>query len=410
MFENIIGHKDILATISTELTAGVFPRAALFFGPPYGGKLSTAMETARFLTCREGKGEWACGCVSCGMQRELIHPHTVFLGFRYSEVEIAASAHALRRSPKPSTQYLFLRAVRKLLRRFDPIIWDAEDARMKGAMDKASRIEELLQEVAPGVTLALDSNGVFSGEILEKIIEACAELSTTVRNDNVTIGQVRKLSAWARITTADSLKVALIENADKMQESARNALLKLLEEPPSGVRLILLSTRRSAIIPTVLSRLRPYGFLPRSGPEEREVLAKIFRDETGGYSGLRSFFLAWREISSEALARLCRRFLEMATHAGGMGGDIVKEMEELFQKRGSRDREAVLSFLEELTMFMQCALREASVGIDALEEWNRAVREAQVRVELFNISAQEAVEGLFLRLRRASVIPKGVTM
>jgi DNA polymerase III delta prime subunit len=409
MFENIIGQTRTLAALSTELSAGTFPRAALFYGPAYSGKLSTALEVARILTCRTGKGDWACECSSCRMQRELAHPYTVLMGYRYSEIEIAASADALLRGPRTSTRYLFLRAVRKLLRRFDPVIWDAEETRMRGVQERISRIEELLEKISPGSTLADPGSKADGLDVsLQRIIEECTELAAQSRNDHIAIGQVRKLSAWAHLTATDSLKVALVENADRMQESARNALLKLLEEPPDGVRLILLSTRRSAIIPTVLSRLRPYSFFTRNQREEQDVLAKIFHDETGRFSGLRSFFLAWKEISSEELARICRGFLGRVMSVDAPSADILKELGGLLTGSTLKDKEAVLSLLEEITLFMQCALRQSRIGLEILEEWNRSVREAQAKVELYNVNPQAAVECLFLQMRAAfSTAPAG---
>ncbi len=394
MFENIIGHAETLRTLSAELAAGTFPRAALFFGPPYAGKLSTALETARVLTCRQGSGQWTCECTSCRAQRELAHPHTVMLGFRYSDVEIAASSDALLRSPRLSTQFLFLRAVRKLLRRFDPLTWDAEETRLMSALERASRVEELLVSVAPGV--ALPAAEALS-RILEKIIEACAELAAMVKNDAVTIAQVRKLAAWAHLTAADSRKVALIENADRMQESARNALLKLLEEPPEGVHLLLLSTRRSAIIQTVVSRLRPYAFLPRTEDEEREVLAKIFREETGRFASLRAFFLAWKQLNPEALSRLSGLFMELVTQGGGPAPDVLSALQEL--TAGGTQREGVSTFLEELVAVLRGMLRRGGVRLSVLESWNAAAQEALSRLELYNMSPQAVVESLFLRMR-----------
>ncbi len=395
MFENIIGQKDVVKVLSKELAEGQFPQASLFWGPVFSGKLSAALETARVLTCREG-GDWACECASCHMQKELAHPHTVLLGYRYSEIEIAASADALRRVPKPSTRFLFLRAVRKLVRRFDPIVWEADEARTRQAQDRIAGIEELLQPFYPPAELPADDA---LSKTLERIIQACAELAAVMKNDHVGIAQVRKLSSWAHLTSAESLKVAVIENADRMQDSARNALLKLLEEPPAGVRLILLTSRRSAIIPTVLSRLRPYAFFARSPAEEKEVLAKIFRDETGRYASLRSFFLAWKEINAEELGGLCRRFMDRVGEREGASADILKEMEELFPGSAQRDRETVLSFLEELTMYMRCALRQSAVELPTLERWNRSVREAQARIDLANMNPQTVIESLFLRMR-----------
>jgi DNA polymerase-3 subunit gamma/tau len=399
MFENIIGQTGTIATISSELAGGTFPRAVLFYGPPYSGKLSTALETARVLTCRVGAGEWTCDCPSCRSQKELNHSYTVFLGHRYSEIEIASSADAFLRSPRVSTRFLFLRAVRKLVKRFDPTVWDAEETRMKNALEKASRIEELLLSIPEGEALSGGDEGL--GRSLEGIIEACVDLAAVVKNDHITIGQIRKLSSWARLTTPGSLKVALVENAERMQESARNAMLKLLEEPPEGIRLILLSTRRSAILPTVLSRLRPYGFPQRSGDEEREVLAKIFRDESGRYQSLRSFFLAWKEINSEELSRYCRRFVDLVSGPADPPTDILKELAEMFPGSIQRDREPALSFLEELTLFMRGALRQSSLDVDSAEEWLRAVREAQVRIDLLNMNPQTVIESLFLKLSAA---------
>ncbi len=394
MFENIIGQADVVKVLSQELSGGVFPQSSLFWGAAFSGKLSTALETARILTCAEGGADWACECGSCRMQKELAHPNTVLLGSRYSDIEIAASADALRRVPKTSTRYLFVRAVRKLVRRFDPSVWEVEETRYRQIADKSAGIEELLQPFIPPADMP---EGEALAKALERVVQACAELAAAMRNDHIGIGQVRKLTAWAHLTSAESLKVAVIENADRMQDSARNALLKLLEEPPEGVRLILLTTRRSAIIPTVLSRLRPYAFLPRSPAEEAEVLAKVFRDDTGRYAGLRPFFLAWKDINAEELDGLCRRFMELVGETEPT--DILGEMKALFPGPPQRDREAVISFLEEMTLFMQRALRASAADIGTLERWNAALREAQSRLDLANMGPQTVVESLFLRMR-----------
>jgi DNA polymerase III subunit delta' len=394
MFENILGHGELLKTLSAELAAGQFPRAALFSGPPYAGKLSTALEAARILTCREGGGDWSCECQSCRMQRELLHPHTVLLGFRYSDVEIAASADALLRSPRTSTRFLFLRAVRKLLRRFDPTVWDAEDSRLKAALEHAARIEELLAPVTPG---APELAGDALSRQLEKILEASAALAATVKNDNIGIAQVRALSGWAHLTAAGSRKLAIIENADRMQESARNALLKLLEEPPEGVHLILLTTRRSAITPTVLSRLRPYPFMPRSPEEERAVLEKIFRTEGGRFPGLRAFFLAWKQLSPEALSRMAAAFMEMVAAGADPAPDVLGELQEL--SSGPNQREAAGALLEEIATAIGGMLRAGAADLGTMEAWSTALREAGSRLEQYNMNPQGVLESLFLGMR-----------
>jgi DNA polymerase III delta prime subunit len=399
MFENIIGHKEIVETLRGELSHGTFPRASLFYGPAYAGKLSTALEVARVLTCAEGTADWACECQSCRLQKELAHPHTVLLGSRYADVEIAACAGALLRSRKTSTQYLFLRAVRKLTRRFDPSVMDTDDARMKGAPDKVSRLEELLAGLEPGGELPAEKQ---LGDLLEKIVAAAMALSAHLRGDGITVGQVRRVAVWAHETAASaSRKVAIIENADRMQDSARNALLKLLEEPPEAVTIIMLATRRAAIIPTILSRLRPYSFEDRTPADEIEVMKKIFREDAPAQDSLRAFFLAWREINPEKLAALSRQFMERVG-AGESGAiDIGAEMAELFPAR-KPSKDAVSSFLEELTLRFAEQMRRGEAGLDTLDEWTRAVRDAQSRLEIYNMSPQTVVETLYYRMRDAA--------
>jgi DNA polymerase III delta prime subunit len=400
MFENIIGQSAVVKALGSELSDGRFPPSSLFFGPTYSGKLSVALETARVLTCARGTAEWSCECPSCRLQKDLSHPQTVLLGARYSDVEIAASADALLRSRKPASRYLLVRAVRKLTRRFDPSIADADDSKVKGMQDRVSHLEELLSDLSPDVELPPDAA---LGKLLEKIVTAAAPIAAQVRSDMIGIGQVRRLAAWSHLTAGESRKIAILENADRMQDSARNALLKLLEEPPSSVTLILLTTRRAAIIPTILSRLRPYSFGQRPAEEEKEVMLKIFRREDEGFAGLRGFFLAWREINPEKLAQLAQRFVELARSPRDPAVDIVEEMAELLPeggpRRGKSSRETMSSFLEELSTCMGSLLRSGTLPADALEKWSLATRDAASRIESLNMQPAGVLEALYYRLR-----------
>lgn len=49
-------------------------------------------------------------------------------------------------------------------------------------------------------------------------------------------------------------KVYIVEDADKMNEQAQNALLKTLEEPPAYAVILLLAANTGAFLPTILSR------------------------------------------------------------------------------------------------------------------------------------------------------------
>ena len=57
-------------------------------------------------------------------------------------------------------------------------------------------------------------------------------------------------------------RVCIIDEADRMNDAAANALLKTLEEPPSANILILVTARPSHLPATILSRCRQVGFNP----------------------------------------------------------------------------------------------------------------------------------------------------
>lgn len=68
-------------------------------------------------------------------------------------------------------------------------------------------------------------------------------------------GTIRRLIAdLALLPVEGGARVALVEEAERMNEEAQSALLKTLEEPPAGVTIILCVDREDALLPTVRSR------------------------------------------------------------------------------------------------------------------------------------------------------------
>jgi len=67
-------------------------------------------------------------------------------------------------------------------------------------------------------------------------------------------------------------KVAVVDDADDMNDEAANAFLKTLEEPPAGSVLILIGTSTEAQLDTILSRCRVVRFDPLPEAELAAVL------------------------------------------------------------------------------------------------------------------------------------------
>ena len=82
------------------------------------------------------------------------------------------------------------------------------------------------------------------------------ELGGTEDSRSFSVDAVRALREEAYILPNEaSLRVFILCDAQTMTPQAQNALLKLLEEPPAHVRLILTCENRSQLLETVLSRL-----------------------------------------------------------------------------------------------------------------------------------------------------------
>ena len=70
-------------------------------------------------------------------------------------------------------------------------------------------------------------------------------------------------------------KVVIIDDADKMNINAQNALLKILEEPPSYAIIILIVANKEKILKTILSRVYEIFFEGLTNDE----LAMIVKDK-----------------------------------------------------------------------------------------------------------------------------------
>lgn len=90
----------------------------------------------------------------------------------------------------------------------------------------------------------------------------------------ITVDEVRKLKNYFSLSAADGgRRVAIIDAVDEMNTAAANALLKLLEEPPPNVTLLLISHQPSRLLPTIRSRCRELRLAPLSASDMATALA-----------------------------------------------------------------------------------------------------------------------------------------
>lgn len=90
------------------------------------------------------------------------------------------------------------------------------------------------------------------------------------------VDAARKVAPFLRMTASgdNGWRVVIVDDADTMNRNAQNALLKILEEPPPRVLLILIVHRAGAMIPTIRSRCRVINFAPLSDDIVLDLMAR----------------------------------------------------------------------------------------------------------------------------------------
>jgi len=88
----------------------------------------------------------------------------------------------------------------------------------------------------------------------------------------IRIDQIRDLQEYTALKPTGKYKVAILDDFESANLQAQNALLKTLEEPPKGVIFILISSKKGAVIPTILSRCQILEFKPLREREIEEIL------------------------------------------------------------------------------------------------------------------------------------------
>ncbi len=94
-------------------------------------------------------------------------------------------------------------------------------------------------------------------------------------SDDIRVDEVRKLKSFFTLSAADGgRRVAIVDSADDLATAGANALLKLLEEPPERVTLLLISHQPHRLLPTIRSRCRMLRLGPLSPADLSEALAQ----------------------------------------------------------------------------------------------------------------------------------------
>jgi DNA polymerase-3 subunit delta' len=217
MWDQIVGQERIKNLLRSAIDRGRVAHAYLFCGEEGVGTDAMAIEFGRVLNCEVG-GVDACGsCSSCRRFDNLQHPNLRLI--------FALPRGKGERNDESPINALTDREVKLI-----------QDQLQQKAQNPYHRIE-------------------------------------VPKGNEIRINSIRELRREASLSAfAAGWKVFIVLEAERMNEEASNALLKTLEEPTPKTVLILTTSKRERLLPTILSRCQLVKFDLLSEEEIRNAL------------------------------------------------------------------------------------------------------------------------------------------
>jgi DNA polymerase-3 subunit delta' len=226
-WDTIIGQERAKRTLRTALAGGRMPHAWLFTGIEGVGKDAAAIAVATYLRCeRPGPDATPCGvCHGCTSTASLQNANVRFV-------------FAL-----PSGK--------------------SEDTRSDAPMLKLSDAE--ISQI--------------QDQIARKATDPYHNISIP-RAQQIKISSVREVRRDISMSATETgWRVIIVSEAHQMGNEAANAFLKTLEEPASRVVLILTSSSRERLLPTILSRCQEVRFESLNETEIAEALVERHKSD-----------------------------------------------------------------------------------------------------------------------------------
>lgn len=245
--------------------------------------------------------------------------------------------------------------------------------------------------------------------VLKRGLNADGKLMTVLGVD-----EMSRLNSFFGMTSgAGGWRVVIVDTADDMNDNAANALLKLLEEPPSRAMLLLLTNTPGRLLPTIRSRCQRLTLRPLPAADMERELQQLMPESSAD--------------ERDALAQLAGGSLGAALRlAGGEGVALAQEAKRLIDRAPAPDVAALLALSDKLAKitdgldmlgdFLQQALAErirsrAVAGQAGMNRWLETLEKLRrhfARTDALHLDPRQtllsAARELSQTARRAGVV------
>ena len=221
-----------------------------------------------------------------------------------------------------------------------------------------------------------------------------------VLNSFITVDQVRRTTVFFGSTAAaQGWRVCIVDSVEELNPNAANALLKVLEEPPSRSLFMLISRAPARVLPTIQSRCRKLLLRPL----DEHDLIQAASEATGTPADDPELLEAARAAEGSvgrAIALLGGGALELRERTSAMLAALPRvdadQLHALSDALGVSDRPALASVMDTIETWVTERLRQPDAGNDLprlvrlVEAWERIKRSAQ-ETETFNLERKPLI-------------------
>lgn len=163
-----------------------------------------------------------------------------------------------------------------------------------------------------------------------------------IKQKDITVEKIKDLGRQIALSSYfGKYKTVIIDEADRLNRSAQNALLKILEEPPEKAILILVAKNKEKLLPTIISRCQRVRFnlvgnndaekMIPAGAKNKEELLFWFM----GRPGMMQEFLsdpAKLKAFKESESELRKIFSQNASDKFALAQELAKDEGQLLEK------------------------------------------------------------------------------
>jgi DNA polymerase-3 subunit delta' len=194
---------------------------------------------------------------------------------------------------------------------------------------------------------------------------------------NISVDQVRSLGELVGTTPFMSpWRAVVIDSADHLEASAANALLKMLEEPPSNTLFLLVTHAPGRLLPTIRSRCRRLDFQALGSDAMTAILERELPEQSAGdraraialSGGSVGRAIALASLDLVELEEKALRILRQGDPTNAYRSELAQEL----GKKGAADRYS--AFLELMPALVAREARQlAGPALErAIEAYGRA--------------------------------------